>query len=74
MSINPFDGDNGNPLALVNHVAQHTLRTTLADVAPGWRLAYGAEGGSCLAFEQNRTKPPHGAERVASVGPRLTLT
>ncbi|SON64023.1 Enterobactin biosynthesis protein YbdZ [Mycobacterium simulans] len=41
MSVNPFDGDNGNFFVLVNDEERHSLWPAFAEIPTGWRVVYG---------------------------------
>jgi uncharacterized protein YbdZ (MbtH family) len=45
LASNPFDDDDGNFYALINHEEQYSLWPAFKPVPGGWTVAYGAPGG-----------------------------
>ena len=57
MATNPFEGEDGRYLVLINAEGQHSLWPGFADVPDGWEVIYGEDGRQeCLDFvEKNWT-------------------
>ncbi|OLT27951.1 protein mbtH [Nocardiopsis sp. CNR-923] len=52
---NPFEDNNEEYLALVNHEDQHSLWPAFIDVPDGWSVGYGpAKREDCLSFVEEQ--------------------
>ncbi|MBM6549482.1 MbtH family protein [Marinomonas ostreistagni] len=51
MQVNPFDDETQTFYVLVNHLLQHSLWPTFAQMPAGWKSVFGpASHGECLAY------------------------